>query len=197
MGCDTVNIRCHNPCTSYAQPICIAGAASSEANYAASEAKCNNDGGAQLGSPRYIFEHSILGAKQDEAANSSFWEGVLVPLDGAFWTYETGGNLCFTDAETKARTNLLIQFDGQNFSCAHSVWDPTDHSRNKLFFTCKIQAMMNEALEVLDETFVPSGSMISPVETLGVIQHFLCTKGERDPKMQWEDAENIHMPGFD
>jgi hypothetical protein len=143
------------------------------------------------------LDYCFHGMKKVDVLNSSFWESVLLPLDVKFWTNEVGCNLTFVDAETKARVNLLIQFDGQQFSCTHSVWDPTNHSRNKLFFSCSDIAAMNEPLVVLDETEVPCGSMISSVETFGVIMHFLSSKGARDPQMKWEDAENVFLPRFE
>ena len=137
------------------------------------------------------LEVSFLDMSGTVAANPEFWEEKFNPLDSSFWEYETGGNLCFVRNLTRARTNLLIQFDGAHFSLAHSFWDPLDRSKNKLHFTCKDPSRMNEPVEVLDETFVPRGSILLPNEAYRVVQHFLVSNGGRSTEIAWVDAENV------
>lgn len=140
------------------------------------------------------LENSFLGLSDHQARDPSFWGLKIVPIDIDFWTYETGGNLCFVDQMTGARNNLLIQFEGSMFSFAHSVWDPTDHSKNTLFLSCGDPSTMSMSCEVLDGSWVPTGSCVDAPTAQKVIEHFLKSAGSRYISVAWQNAEDLDLP---
>lgn len=140
------------------------------------------------------LENSFLGLSEDQARDPSFWATKILPIDIDFWRYETGGNLCLVHQTTGARNNLLIQFEGSMFSFAHSAWDPTDHSKNTLFLSCEDPSTMSMSIEVLDGSWVPTGSCVDAPTAHKVIEYFLKSAGRRATSVAWKNAEDLDLP---